>query len=54
MSLEETHAIHRKEVKALDGEKRATLKKTKATAGKGKKGKEKLSEWVFSVYILHD
>ena len=35
---------HRKEIKALDGEKRATLKKTKGTAGKGKKAKEKLAE----------
>lgn len=44
MSTEEIEARHRKEIKALDGEKRATLKKTKATTGKGKKGKEKLAE----------
>lgn len=44
MSSEEIEAGHRKELKALEGEKRATLKKTKATAGKGKKGKEKLAE----------
>jgi hypothetical protein len=44
MSLEETQTRHRKELKALDGEKRADLKKTKATAGKGKKAKEKLAE----------
>ena len=44
MSLEEIQARHRKEIKALDGEKRATLKKTKATAGKGKKAKDMLAE----------
>ena len=44
MSSDEVQARHRKELKALDGEKRATLKKTKATAGKGKKAKEKLAE----------
>jgi hypothetical protein len=36
----------------LDGEKRADLKKTKATAGKGKKAKEKLAEWVEIAYSL--
>jgi len=44
MSLEETQARHRKELKALDGEKRASLKKAKTTAGKGKKAKDKLTE----------
>ncbi|CAB9528828.1 OTU domain-containing protein 6B [Seminavis robusta] len=44
MTLEETQARHRKELKALDGEKRSALKKAKGTAGKGKKGKEKLAE----------
>jgi hypothetical protein len=39
---EELEVRHRKELKALDGEKRAALKKTKATAGKGKKGKDLL------------
>ena len=34
---------HKKELKVLDGEKRSILKKTKATAGKGKKGKEALA-----------
>lgn len=42
--MEEIQARHRKELKALDGEKRASLKKTKATAGKGKKAKEMLAE----------
>jgi hypothetical protein len=44
MTLEEVQIRHRKEIKALDGEKRAQLKKVKATAGKGKKGKEVLTE----------
>ena len=44
MSLEETQARHKKEIKALDGEKRSQLKKTKQTAGKGKKAKDKLAE----------
>jgi hypothetical protein len=44
MTLEEVQARHRKEIKALDGEKRAQLKKAKATAGKGKKAKEVMTE----------
>lgn len=44
MSLEEIQARHRKDLKALDGEKRTEMKKTKSTAGKGKKAKEKLAE----------
>lgn len=41
-SREETEARHRKELKALDGEKRAAVKKAKATGGKGKKAKDLL------------
>lgn len=37
---------HKKELKSLDGERRAALKKTKSTAGKGKKGKEILTRYV--------
>jgi hypothetical protein len=39
-TIEEVTARHRKEIKALDGELRAALKKAKSTAGKGKKAKE--------------
>ena len=42
--MEEMQARHKKEVKTLDGEKRSQVKKTKQTAGKGKKAKEKLAE----------
>ena len=42
-TMDDLKAKHKKELKALDGEKRNQLKKTKATAGKGKKGKEALS-----------
>lgn len=34
---------HNKELKALEGEKRAALKKAKSTAGKGPKAKELLT-----------
>jgi OTU domain-containing protein 6 len=40
---EEVTARHKKELKALDGEKRAALKKAKTTAGKGKKAKDVLA-----------
>lgn len=40
--MEEILGRHRKELKALDGEKRAALKKAKAT--KGKKAKDLLAE----------
>jgi hypothetical protein len=40
-SREEKDARHKKEVKALEGSKRATLKKAKGL--KGKKGKETLA-----------
>jgi len=43
-SLEEIKARHKRESKVLDGEKRALLKKTKQTAGKGNKAKDKLAE----------
>lgn len=39
--MEEIESRHRKELKALDGEKRAALKKAKGT--KGKKAKEVLA-----------
>lgn len=38
LTMEETQTRHRKEVKSLEGEKRAALKKAKGT--KGKKAKE--------------
>lgn len=41
--MDDLKARHKKELKALDGEKRNQLKKTKATAGKGKKGKDALA-----------
>jgi len=41
--MEEAETRHRKELKALDGEKRAALRKAKGTGGKGKKGKESLA-----------
>lgn len=40
-NMEETQTRHKKELKALDGEKRAAIKKAKAL--KGKKGKEALA-----------
>ena len=42
-TMDELRARHKKELKALEGEKRNHLKKTKATAGKGRKGKEALA-----------
>ena len=42
-TMDDLKAKHKKELKALDGEKRNQLKKTKATAGKGKKGKDALA-----------
>ena len=41
MTMEELLSQHRKESKALDGEKRAAIKKAKAT--KGKKAKDEIS-----------
>jgi len=41
---EEIAARHKKELKALDTEKRAALKKVKGTAGKSKKAKDLISE----------
>jgi len=38
--MEEIQTCHKKELKAIDGEKRAAIKKAKAL--KGKKGKEAL------------
>jgi len=46
---EELEARYRKAVKALEGERRAALKKTKGTAGKGKKAKEALERYVLHV-----
>ncbi|GKY94454.1 hypothetical protein MPSEU_000411300 [Mayamaea pseudoterrestris] len=43
MSADEVKTRHNKELKALEGEKRAELKKAKGTAGKGQKGKEILA-----------
>ena len=40
---EEMEARHKKELKVLDGAKRAVLKKTKSTSGKSKKAKDALS-----------
>jgi len=40
---EETESRHRKELKSLDGQKRAALKKAKQTGGKSKKAKEVMS-----------
>ena len=48
--MEDVQARHKKELKALDGEKRAQIKKTKQTAGKGKKAKDKLAEYVLYYY----
>jgi len=39
-------ARHRKEIKALEGEQRAAVKKTKTTAGKAKKAKEAVAAYV--------
>jgi len=44
MSREEIESRHKKELKALDGEKRAALKKAKAL--KGKKGKDAIERYV--------
>jgi hypothetical protein len=43
-SREDVESRHRKELKQLDGEKRAALKKAKGT--KGKKAKEELTRYV--------
>jgi hypothetical protein len=42
--MDELLAQHRKEIKALDGEKRAAIKKAKAT--KGKKSKDEIAACV--------
>jgi hypothetical protein len=42
--MEELLAKHRKELKVLDGEKRAAIKKAKAT--KGKKSKDEIAMYV--------
>lgn len=42
--MEELQSQHRKELKALDGEKRAAIKKAKAT--KGKKAKDEIARYV--------
>lgn len=39
-------ARHRIELKALEGEQRAAVKKTKTTAGKAKKAKEAVAAYV--------
>ena len=43
VTMDDLKAKHKKDLKALDGDKRNQLKKTKATAGKGKKGKDALA-----------
>jgi hypothetical protein len=52
--MEETQSRHRKELKTLEGEKRAALKKAKGT--KGKKAKEVLKACVQDACfaLLHD
>ena len=40
---DEVKSRHNKEIKTLEGEKRAELKKAKGTAGKGQKAKEVLA-----------
>lgn len=50
--MEETTTRHKKELKALEGEKRAAIKKAKGL--KGKKGKEALARYVNtdeSIYV---
>ena len=42
--MEEIQAKHKKEIKEYEKNKRIALKKVKASAGKGKKGKEKMEE----------
>ena len=42
--MEELKAKQKKEMKEFDKNKRIALKKVKASAGKGKKGKDKLEE----------
>ena len=42
--MEELQSNHKKELKDFDRDKRIALKKVKTTAGKGKKGKDKLQE----------
>lgn len=42
--MEELNAKHKKEIKEFDKNKRIALKKVKSSAGKGKKGKEKMEE----------
>ena len=46
MTREYVEARHRKELKALEGEKRAALKKAKAT--KGKKAKDEVAKYVYN------
>jgi hypothetical protein len=41
---DEIRSRHTKELKALEGEKRAELKKAKGTSGKGQKAKEILAK----------
>ena len=48
--MEEIQARHRKELKSLEGEKRAALKKAKGT--KGKKAKDALAAWVLCHLIM--
>ena len=38
-------ARHRKELKVLEGERRATVKKLKSTQGGGKKAKDAIEKW---------
>jgi hypothetical protein len=42
--MEELLSQHRKEIKSLDGEKRAAIKKAKST--KGKKAKDEITRYV--------
>jgi hypothetical protein len=41
--MEDIEARHKKELKALDGAKRAAVKKAKSTSGNSKKAKEVLA-----------
>lgn len=50
--MEELLAQHRKELKALDGEKRAAIKKAKAT--KGKKAKDEIAGYVLLICVEMD
>ncbi len=42
--MDELKAKHKKEIKDFDKNKRIALKHVKGSAGKGKKGKEKMEE----------